>query len=286
MEQTTALEPQAMRSNEYSDRGSVVTLAATDGTDSSRSDSNGVNGSSIAPVYGTRKSSRRLLQQLQQSSNEIASSENASHLHMSATGHSLKDKPEAWQDLVADHSSANSAVSFSSASLSNSSNITGSGMGLVITSCGSSNQHGTTVSSTSGSSTTTKHQRKWEMWQSDDSRWFFEALNEHGKDFNAIHLYMIGKLKKKGISEDLMKNKEQIRCYFNRQWNKISALLDLNNCQTKGKLIFGFFKPSRTNSFFFCIPCIRCRQNSTAIVRLDQLRRSLEKVQLQKRLEM
>ena len=74
----------------------------------------------------------------------------------------------------------------------------------------------------------TKQQRKWEQWQVDDTKWFFEALNDHGKDFNAIHSYMVSRSKKKGVAEELIKNKEQIRCYYNRQWNKICSIFECN----------------------------------------------------------
>lgn len=68
-------------------------------------------------------------------------------------------------------------------------------------------------------------------------------MNEHGKDFNAIHSYMTTRLKKKGVPEELIKNKEQIRCYFNRQLNKICSIFEecsdeINNLDKTTKQLY------------------------------------------------
>lgn len=198
---------------------------------------------SAFPVYGTRKSSRRLLQQLTQNQTdghllEKCSNETLTSSHITGNQHSLPDSIESV-DLLANGTNDISS-SLSSTKISN-----------TLTSSDSNQPHmmqhaNHPIGSSSNQTTTTaKHQRKWEMWQADDTRWFFEALNEHGKDFNLIHHYMSVKLKKKGTAEDMMKNKEQIRCYFNRQWNKVSGLLDQSNTSLRGSfssfLIFSCF---------------------------------------------
>lgn len=63
-----------------------------------------------------------------------------------------------------------------------------------------------------------KQKRAWEQWSSEDKAIFFDALNEHGKNFDAIQ--MTFKNKKKS------KNKEQIRTFYYRTWHKISKHVD------------------------------------------------------------
>lgn len=60
------------------------------------------------------------------------------------------------------------------------------------------------------------------LWTSDDKTIFFEALNEFGKDFENIQLYISMKLKKKGFPENLIKTKDQVRHLYYRSWHKIS----------------------------------------------------------------
>ncbi|KAJ8942359.1 hypothetical protein NQ318_000339 [Aromia moschata] len=60
------------------------------------------------------------------------------------------------------------------------------------------------------------------LWTSDDKSIFFEALNEFGKDFESIQMYISTKLKKKGVPEHLIKTKDQVRHLYYRSWHKIS----------------------------------------------------------------
>lgn len=197
------------------------------------------------PVYGTRKSSRRLLQQLNQNqSNDpqlvglcnIDCQTNVSAQPSNSSTNELSDATDSVHSIIGDISNLPSSTKVTNTTSQSTQNAAGS---TTLNGSVHSSQSGVSIASSSGvtsNTSTAKHQRKWEMWQADDTRWFFEALNEHGKDFNAIHHYMTTKLKKKGTPEDLMKNKEQIRCYFNRQWNKVSGLLDQNNNLLKGML--------------------------------------------------
>jgi hypothetical protein len=227
------------------DQKSVADTASTGLSDfkSSAEDHLDVLASSTLPVYGTRKSSRRLLQQLNQNQTEAQQLVSTCNVDCSTSVHvlscnSLTSEPTdsidpvngGQSDITSSLSSNKVTNTLPHNAPSTSGSLANSNMSHSTSSIGSS-------SNVSAASTVSaaKHQRKWEMWQADDTRWFFEALNEHGKDFNAIHHYMSSKLKKKGTSEELMKNKEQIRCYFNRQWNKVAGLSIQNNNLLKGK---------------------------------------------------
>ncbi|XP_023015642.2 cramped chromatin regulator [Leptinotarsa decemlineata] len=63
------------------------------------------------------------------------------------------------------------------------------------------------------------------LWTSDDKSLFFEALNEYGKDFENIHLYISNKFRKKGVPDHLIKTKDQVRHLYYRTWHKISKYL-------------------------------------------------------------
>ncbi|CAH1111673.1 unnamed protein product [Psylliodes chrysocephalus] len=63
------------------------------------------------------------------------------------------------------------------------------------------------------------------LWSSDDKTLFFEALNEYGKDFESIQLYISNKFRKKGLPDQFIKTKEQIRHLYYRTWAKISKYL-------------------------------------------------------------
>lgn len=72
----------------------------------------------------------------------------------------------------------------------------------------------------------TKPKRKpFELWPQEDKNTFFEALNEFGKDFDAIQRYFEAKAKRKNVPEHTVKNKEQIRHFYYRTWHKISKHL-------------------------------------------------------------
>ncbi|KAI5733445.1 hypothetical protein M8J76_012084 [Diaphorina citri] len=70
--------------------------------------------------------------------------------------------------------------------------------------------------------------RAHELWSTDDKNTFFEALNEYGKDFDAIAKYMMAKVKKKGVvgAEHCSKTRAQVRCFYYRTWHKIAKHLN------------------------------------------------------------
>ena len=171
----------------------------------------------IPPIYSTRKSSRRL-NQINLNSDFILDSTilNLQSLKENSNAKDLKELQQINEatSTTKNHSSPNS-----------------SSTNLTATNQVAANQIAANLATLNNQQnpTAAKQQRKWEQWQIDDTRWFFEALNEHGKDFNAIHNYMTNRSKKKGVAEELIKNKEQIRCYFNRQWNKICQTFECND---------------------------------------------------------
>ncbi|XP_033216607.1 protein cramped isoform X2 [Belonocnema kinseyi] len=67
--------------------------------------------------------------------------------------------------------------------------------------------------------------RSCELWSLEDKNTFFKAVNEFGKDFDALQSYFLSQGKKKGLAENMIKNKEQIRHFYYRTWLKISKRL-------------------------------------------------------------
>ncbi|XP_017886991.1 protein cramped [Ceratina calcarata] len=67
--------------------------------------------------------------------------------------------------------------------------------------------------------------RSCELWSLEDKNTFFKALNEYGKDFDALQSYFLSQGKKKGLPESMIKNREQIRHFYYRTWLKISKHL-------------------------------------------------------------
>ncbi|XP_014616399.1 PREDICTED: uncharacterized protein LOC106793737 [Polistes canadensis] len=67
--------------------------------------------------------------------------------------------------------------------------------------------------------------RSCELWSMEDKNTFFKALNEYGKDFDALQNFFQIQGKRKGLSDIMIKNKEQIRHFYYRTWLKISKHL-------------------------------------------------------------
>ena len=76
-----------------------------------------------------------------------------------------------------------------------------------------------------GSSSPANHskrvKRAWELWSSEDKNHFFEALNECGKNFDAMQQSF--------QTKKFKKNKEQIRTFYYRTWHKISKHINFPN---------------------------------------------------------
>lgn len=59
----------------------------------------------------------------------------------------------------------------------------------------------------------------------EDKNTFFKAINEFGKDFDALQSYFLSQGKKRSLPDNMIKNKEQIRHFYYRTWLKISKHL-------------------------------------------------------------
>ncbi|XP_056010415.1 uncharacterized protein LOC125679296 isoform X2 [Ostrea edulis] len=73
-----------------------------------------------------------------------------------------------------------------------------------------------------------KTKRQWELWSSEDKDAFFEALFEHGKDFDAIQNWIATKCRRKNVVPGLIKNKDQVRHLYYRTWHKISKFIKVD----------------------------------------------------------
>lgn len=73
-----------------------------------------------------------------------------------------------------------------------------------------------------------KRRRAWELWSMEDKNLFFEAINDCGKDFEAIQNYLTTKMRKKGNTGYTIKNKDQVRHFYYRTWHKISKYITFN----------------------------------------------------------
>ena len=90
-----------------------------------------------------------------------------------------------------------------------------------------------------------KKKRSWGCWSTEDQRLFFEALNECGKNFDAIKLFFQNKSKKgkpmtattattqttsgtnmTAAAATTYKHKDQIRTFYYRIWHKISKYIE------------------------------------------------------------
>lgn len=67
-----------------------------------------------------------------------------------------------------------------------------------------------------------KQKRQWESWGLEDKNAFFDALHEHGKDFDKIQVILQTRHKRRGDPKNLIKNKDQVRHFYYRTLNKIS----------------------------------------------------------------
>lgn len=71
--------------------------------------------------------------------------------------------------------------------------------------------------------------RQWELWTVDEKSTFFQALNECGRNFDAIKNNFAQKYKKKGAPAIMIKNKEQVRHFYYRTWHKISKYIEMKD---------------------------------------------------------
>ena len=67
-----------------------------------------------------------------------------------------------------------------------------------------------------------KSKRTWEKWSPSDKAVFFEALNDFGKNFQALQNHIAKKKMKNKAGQDQVRNRDQIRFFYYRTLNKIS----------------------------------------------------------------
>ncbi|XP_041969046.1 protein cramped [Aricia agestis] len=69
---------------------------------------------------------------------------------------------------------------------------------------------------------TVKQRMPKALWSAEEKSYFFEALNEYGKDFDAITASICAKMKKKGMPDSNLKTKTQVSHFYYRTWHKLS----------------------------------------------------------------
>lgn len=88
--------------------------------------------------------------------------------------------------------------------------------------------------------TPNQHRPSKTNWSLVERSLFFDAINEYGKDFEAIANYINGKQKRKNATDPTYKAKEHVRLHYYQTFTKISKYLRfsegelwvLNNCLT------------------------------------------------------
>uniref|UniRef100_A0A0A9WQS3 Protein cramped-like protein n=2 Tax=Lygus hesperus TaxID=30085 RepID=A0A0A9WQS3_LYGHE len=71
-------------------------------------------------------------------------------------------------------------------------------------------------------------------WSPDDKAAFFEALNEHGKNFDEIEKYMAARAKRRTqVIVSNNKNRERARHFYYRAWHKLSKHVKIPDCIKK-----------------------------------------------------
>ena len=68
----------------------------------------------------------------------------------------------------------------------------------------------------------TRKKRQWESWAPYEKDCFFEALNEHSKDFDKIQIYL---KKRRSDPSAAVRNKDQVRHFYYRTLNKITKYI-------------------------------------------------------------
>ncbi|XP_071500859.1 protein cramped-like [Diadema antillarum] len=63
--------------------------------------------------------------------------------------------------------------------------------------------------------------KRWEAWSNQDKQLFFEAVSEHGKDFEMVQKYIEHRHKKLGYPPHQIKNKDQVRHFYYRTCHKL-----------------------------------------------------------------
>ena len=82
--------------------------------------------------------------------------------------------------------------------------------------------------------------RTWERWSKEDTNIFFEGVSEFGKDFDKLQAHFKAKYRsKRGLPENYIKNKDQIRHFYYRTWHKISGHIKCKDLKNNSKELSG-----------------------------------------------
>lgn len=73
--------------------------------------------------------------------------------------------------------------------------------------------------------TPNQHRPSKTNWSLVERSLFFDAINEYGKDFEAIANYINGKQKRKNATDPTYKAKEHVRLHYYQTFTKISKYL-------------------------------------------------------------
>ncbi|XP_071846424.1 protein cramped-like [Apostichopus japonicus] len=71
-----------------------------------------------------------------------------------------------------------------------------------------------------------KKVKRWEAWSMEDTDDFFDALFEHGRDFDAIQRHIEKGHKKRGIPPEQSRNKDQVRHLYYRTCHKVFKFIE------------------------------------------------------------
>lgn len=77
----------------------------------------------------------------------------------------------------------------------------------------------------SAQKTPNQHRPSKTNWSPIERSLFFDAINEYGKDFEAIANYINGKQKRKNATDPTYKAKEHVRLHYYQTFTKISKYL-------------------------------------------------------------
>lgn len=66
-------------------------------------------------------------------------------------------------------------------------------------------------------------------WNNEEKVMFFDALNEYGRDFEAIAIYINNKMKRKNTNDAFYKTKDQVRVLYYQFYQKVSKYLKFSD---------------------------------------------------------
>lgn len=66
-------------------------------------------------------------------------------------------------------------------------------------------------------------------WSNAEKNMFFEALNEYGRDFDAIATYINNKQKRKNLNDPFFRTKDQVRVLYYQFYQKVSKYLKFSD---------------------------------------------------------